>query len=762
MTDTVPAADPPPCTNETTHPDPKPVQLRFPTIDMNTSLESLLNHSTPTISEASTIMTTNTPPKPTMDESWASLDVSDFSHDDDNDDDDTHSVNSDAGSLVDLSSIHDTESAAEDDSQSEMGAGEERVAGMLRRGLSRQAEQVGQPDQQEVSPYEAMEDTIIFQQVPGEDDPRWIDMEYTRDVPGSADCKAVREVISMTISEDNTTLGDMFGDGPFGVYYHGPQNHTRDELLGKIGAALLPSSSNSNSRTSTGSTCFNIVPTEFGPGSKPAFADLIPSQAQMIVDEISTVNPSDESDSILFTSTATGNDTIESGLAKSLTEDVGRDFQCDLLVIHLTKADVDDHFSQFYSLIRLADRHNWATIIVAQDLFVTPIDSHRIPKRYGIQIDSKTDPAGNVPQSRRPIDLDTFMAVDTAQLGRHITYLHCTSDIPYLRIFEERNAKIAAQQTGSIMGRIRHSFFGKGKAKKRYVLRKYRGKSESLSSSLPKTPLSEQVQQVWSTMNVGQHLKDVAFTLIVMVLGIYIVGFSQNLTSKGRDLMGFDNTTMVSSKIEVPATVTAIPAITTSTTTATTATATVDQEVALYDPILFDQMWHRLTGRPTAAQEAEKVSQDVKEEEEVVNEPADVAKESEIVNDMVDRLAGWFQGKLDKVQSRVARPRVRNALKSLKIADKQIEVRELHQKLQDFYRDVTANVPKLDVAKHGFFQDLVARSHHHLRQTRWAGERKLERLIAEQKTLLSHAQHQAKHIVAAKKNRRSIFGRGRH
>lgn len=70
-------SQPPPCTNENGHPQPKPVQLMFPTIDLSTSLESLLHHSIPTASEASTIMPSNTSPNPTVGGSWASLDVSD-------------------------------------------------------------------------------------------------------------------------------------------------------------------------------------------------------------------------------------------------------------------------------------------------------------------------------------------------------------------------------------------------------------------------------------------------------------------------------------------------------------------------------------------------------------------------------------------------------------------------------------------------------------------------------------------------------------
>lgn len=742
MTDKTASEDPITSSDETTHLPSQSVHLKFPTIDLNTSLESLLSYSTPTTSEASTIMATLTAPPPAMDESWASLDISELPHDDD-DDDDTQSVNSDTGSLVDLSSVHDTESVAEDESQDELGIDTERVTSMLKRGFSGHSEQVGQPDEQDLSSGDSMQDTIIMQQSTIQSSMFSISMEYSRQTALTPDPQSpfLKETMTMKISPKDLKPFDT----PVRICYYGSPycSNSKDELLGKIGAALLAPASDTTSQTPTSSTCFNIVPTEFGPGSKPAFADLIPSQTQMTVDELSVVlNPSDQHQHDTMHFALRRGIVLDSMLGRPLADSDCKDFRPDLLVIHLSEKDVRDRGSQFAGLRTLAYRHCWPTIVVADDDSFIPSVLDSVPRGYGIQVSTESFDGIDHHHSVRPIDLDTFMALDTAQLSRHIRH-----------VMDHNYEMSPTQEKRSFLGSICVCFFNA--YPRQYIVKLNQGKSKETASPSSRKSWFGEATQIWSRVEGRKYVKDLMFTLIVMMLGVYIVSFSQNLSTKVNGLVGIDNATSMSSNTDGTATVTATSAVAITTTT-NTATMSSNQDVALYDPVSFDQMWHRLTGRPVVEQEDTNSANGVPVEEKETLQP-EVPKEPVGVKDVVDHFTQWISPKLKALRGPNGEGILAGYMKSRPKYKLRTEMQDLHEKLQDYYKDVTANVPKISLSSQKHLEDLVARSQHLLRKTRWAGAKKLEKLIAEQKSLLSHAQHQARHIVSPKKKKRTSF-----
>lgn len=737
--------DPPPCSDETTHLPPQPVHLKFPTIDLNTSLESLLSHSTPTASVASIIMAAPASPPSALEESWASLDIADLSHDDD----DTQSVNTDPDSLVDLSSVHDTESAHEDESQDELGADEDRVQviSMLKKSFSRNSEQVGQPDQQDLSIGDGMADTTMFHEAQVQSSTIGITMENIKHSVLTSDPQSpfITETITMTISSQDLKPFDT----PVRVCYYGSPycSNTRDELLGKIGAALLAPTATTNSQTPTTSTCFNIVPTEFGPGSKPAFADLIPTQTQMTIDEVSVVlNPLEiqEQDTMHFA--LRRGVVLDSMLGKAPADNDCKDFQPNLLVIHLSQKDLKDRGSQFHGLRQLAYRHCWPTVVVADDdSFVQEaFDSPAL--QYDIQVTTRTFDGQKHESSIRPIDLDTFMTLDIAQLSRHIKH-----------IMDYSLEKSPIQESQTIKHTIRQ--YLTNTSPRQYVLKLNQGTTGEPSNSVTHQSWIGEVEQLWSRVEGRKYVKDFMFTLIVMMLGIYIVSFSQNLSSKVNELVGQANSTSVSSISDGTATVTTTSAIA-ITTTPSTAIPASNQDVALYDPVLFDQMWHRLTGRPLPEQETDKLPKEILTTEQDVPQ-AEIRKQPAGVKTMFDDLTQWLVPRLgawwtagDEV--------VAEYLDSLHNFELRKEIFDLHRKLRHFYTDAIAKGPPMSLSSQKHLRDLVDRSRHVLEKTRWARKEKLEKLVAEQKSLLSHAQHQARQIVSAKKKKRtSFFKRGR-
>lgn len=427
MADKVDGEDAPACLHGTPQLQSQSTSLRFPTIDLNTSLDSLLSHSTPTVSEASTIMPTPAPLSTDLEESWASLDISDISHDDDDDDDDTRSVNTDPGSLIELSSVHDTESLAEDESQDEQDVDEEEGdASIFTKEIPRHTDQVGEPDQQD---------------------------------------------------------------------------------------------------------------------------------------------------------------------------------------------------------------------------------------------DTEAKPQGT-----------SIPSIDQ--------------------------------------------------------------------------PWAQQIQQMWSTMEGRRYTKDLLFTLIVMMLGVYIISFSQNLSTRVNGLVGLDNATSVSNKTHSTATVTATSGILITTTSTTT--ATTNQDVALYDPVLFNQMWHRLTGQPSPKQADDKAARESQVEAKEV--PLIKCPEKAESTDL-GVLSRWLVSRFDRCR-RCDMRGVVQYLKSLPRHKTRIEIRAWHNKVLDFYRDGTANVSGISFPIKKRLHDLIHQSRDLLKNTRWAGEKRLKKLLREQKMRLSHAQNHARHMVAAKKKQR--------
>lgn len=737
--DKMASEDPPTCSDETIHLPSEPVCLRFPTIDLNTSLESLLSHSTPTASEASTIMATPTLPPRALDESWASLDISDFSHDDD----DTQSVNSDPGSLIDLSSVHDTESAAGEESQDELGVDEERAASISKPRFARYSEEVSHQEQQELSACDSVEDTIILQQSTIQNSQYSIMMEHVRGSSTASDGESpLKETISMKISPNDLKPFDT----PVRVCYYGSPSSpvAKDELLGKIGAALLVPTSDSGSQTSTTSTCFNIVPTEFGPGSKPAFADLVPSQTQMAVDELSVVsNHFDVRQHDIIHLRLRNGVVMDSMLGDA--RDNSKDFRPDLFVIHLCVKDFKDHGDQFYALLKLAHRHCWPTIVVADDSAFDPFELNFGPEEYGIQITSYETVGSHIHQSERPIDLDTFLALDTVQLSRHIKYL-----------MENSFENSPTQEQRSPLARIIHHLI-LGRRPRQFILKRHETKCGAALSPSSKKSWTGEVKQVWSTVEGRRYVKDLAFTLIVMMLGIYIVSFSQNFSAKISDLVGSDDTTSLSNKTHSTATVTATSAIAVTTTTSTAPTAN-NQDIALYDPVLFDQMWHRLTGRQLLEQENDKPPKKSPVEERKAF-PYEAPKKSVYVATIRDQITQWLSPTLNMTQPFSGDGALLRYVKSLPKYKMKSEMRDLHEKLQNFYKDVTTNVPKTSLSSQKHLRELVDRSQHLLKETRWASKKKLEKLVTEQKTLLSHAQHQARRFLSPEKKRKSFFKR---
>lgn len=673
-------------------------------------------------------------PQPSaLDESWASLDTSEYSHDDD-----LHSEATDVGSLIELSSAHDTESAVEDETQSEAERDEDQATSMIVAGTSVRVGQ-GQLQEQEKQQDEDIDETIIMHRSEVQDDPNAIKLEYSRQ-RGSA---TTYETISMTISKSCVYESTR----PFKVAYFGSYSspNIKDELLGKIGAALVSTPIRGNP---TVSPCFNVVPTEFGPGSKPAFADLIPSQGQISIDDITVLKPTPASaSSIKFA--LNQNVVLDSRMKDPKSTTTKEPWYPDILVLYITREDAAEDFFTVNEVLELARRHHWPTITVAEDTV-----SGLCPQLQGQGViqSNPVDDRDCRQLAKQPVEISTFVSIDTDQLNRHIRYI---TDVAQ----NERNQSNSRVDPMSSLTKLYCGFFhpttGPDDPCRKYALTLVEPQNKEVSHeplrSAPGWISSgwyKDLQQTWATLDGKQFVKDMFIVLLVMFIGTYIVSSLQDMAQKpgSEKAVDLSNGAQQGSKTAIgTGTVTATLADPPTSTTCTSVLS-VDRDIVVYDPISFDQVWNRLTGRPKQDQGLPAADK------------AQEAATAEAPDMQVDR----WNGALLKAEASLQKLLPNFGVRSLQslgemMKDKhqrnqlrrqgQRDIKMIQAKVQEAWTEFAESVGGLRKQSQESWKALVDCSQNHLQTARRSSRHKLERLVAKQKRLLDKAQIQIHGIV---------------
>jgi len=95
---------------------------------------------------------------------------------------------------------------------------------------------------------------------------------------------AIVDSILMATVQQTMTKHGLDLDKPFRVLYVG-QPEYRNIILDKIGDVLVSNSSTGSQSSSAESSRYHVVPTSFGAGAVPNFAELLPIHFQLVVDE---------------------------------------------------------------------------------------------------------------------------------------------------------------------------------------------------------------------------------------------------------------------------------------------------------------------------------------------------------------------------------------------------------------------------------------------------------------------------------------------
>jgi len=732
---------------EELEPQDECVRLRYPEIELTTSLDSLLTHSFPS-TQASIVMRTAAAPAPALDESWASLSASEFSREDD-----LQSENADADSLVDLSSTQDNESVNDEDEQSEYEVDEVPQSSIITVPTVAEPVKSEETEESEQHLEDATDDTIIFRPSEHQPSTTWTHLEYTSAAHVQSISASptgpyeIESVTHMNVANESLSTSDK----PFHLAYYGigTARLSRDELLGKIGAAIVTSVNKQDV-----SECYNIFPTEFGPGSKPAFAELIPSQARMAVDNVTILKPARERPKNIRFAFKHGA-IFESKPTMSPHSFDQHSSRPDLVVIQLCRDDLADDFYTVKQVIELARRHCWPILVTSQDSTAElyPIlCPHSLFKKTIIQASETTRIA------KHPIDIDSFLRIDTDQLNKHIRYI--------VDVAEKRQQ--TSHAPASFIVRLRSSFsrFLQISTSKpqldRWVLETVDSAEKSMVQQ-PGQTFVMSLKQFFGGTDYGRTFRHMAGSVAIILIWTMLISIYPSLLVLGAQRM----------TVSAPSRTSAfsIPNSATSMITATSVlpSATVEPSMPLVEnsPGSFNHMLHHLVGKP----EIEKV--DIAEENPSIPMQAEPINCLEVqqdppigVVDKVESLLFTLVAKLNAAQDRMVERgiKLQNRRRAARARNRQ-QMEDLHVKVQGFWTGILEGVQDLNQQSHDSLAELVAQSQSLLAQSQKAGGRRLERLVRDQKAILLKAQQQAQNIVeqpTKSTKQQSLLGRARH
>lgn len=244
------------------------------------------------------------PPPKSLGDSWATLSVSDL-HSEDGD----RSEQTDIGSLIDQSTPDDVASLDEQYSDSDVDAPEQEYPHEFDDG-DREEMHTLAASQQFPSQYThtgtAIDDSNLttrpsfcqpVESIEFVEPEKWPEMERVElkhtihvfeeeiasEIKTRLPYNPIDSILLATVQQ-TMTKQSLDLDKPFRVLYLGNPEY-RNIILDKIGDVLVSSSSAGSQTSSAESSRYHVVPTSFGVGAVPNFAELLPIHVQLVVDE---------------------------------------------------------------------------------------------------------------------------------------------------------------------------------------------------------------------------------------------------------------------------------------------------------------------------------------------------------------------------------------------------------------------------------------------------------------------------------------------
>ncbi|OJJ50959.1 hypothetical protein ASPZODRAFT_126936 [Penicilliopsis zonata CBS 506.65] len=248
-------------------------------------------------------------------------------------------------------------------------------------------------------------------------------------------------LLTVTIQQ-TMTKQSLEVDQPFRVLYLGNPEF-RNIILDKIGDVLVSSSCSSYESSSAESSRYHVVPTSFGAGAIPNFAELLPIHVQLIVDECVDASEEPQLDKPNNVTLHFKNRPSCSSSWTDMEYCISSSTEWTLpdVAIFFISTNDDEHAVRIQNLARtFMMRHGTPVIVISEAPLwtmtteLTPINHHSLH----MCIESRNPLTGESAVLRRyPIDIKTFESITPRQLNRNLASL--------ASLYPKKTPKVAAK-----------------------------------------------------------------------------------------------------------------------------------------------------------------------------------------------------------------------------------------------------------------------------------------------------------------------------
>jgi hypothetical protein len=235
--------------------------------------------------------------------------------------------------------------------------------------------------------------------------------------------------LAITVQQTMTKQGlDL--DKPFRVLYMGNPEF-RNIILDKIGDVLVSSSTRSLGSSSTESSRYHVVPTSFGIGATPNYAELLPIHVQLIVDEcIGAVSESHRTpsgtDITLNFKNRPSCSSVWTGSEHQIHSETEWTIP-DLSIFLVSDRDDEANVRARHLAQSFMKMHGIPVLIISEEPLWKKPGQHLFPfdhQSLHLCLESRRSLTGEtVIVERYPIDVKTFESITPSQLNRHLASL---------------------------------------------------------------------------------------------------------------------------------------------------------------------------------------------------------------------------------------------------------------------------------------------------------------------------------------------------
>jgi hypothetical protein len=409
--------------------------LRYPTLPpLSRSVEEWLSQSRPAT------MTSNPHierPSSSLSESWATLSTSDI-----HSEDGTRSEQTDIASLIGQNGPDDVASLDEQESASDVDGTDEEQSNVFESQelpplFARERDGINDSSMTMKAALLPPSESIEFPEPEQWPEVERVELKHTIHILDDAEASEQRNtlphdlensLLAITVRQ-TMTRHSLDLDKPFHVLYVGNQEY-RHIILDKIGDVLVSSPTDSLGTSSTESSRYHVVPTSFGAGATPNYAELLPIHVQLTVDECS--------EAISEAQAATPNTITLKFKNRPPCTSSWNGSQCiinspsewtlpDVAFIFISDKDDNVTLRTRHLAHVFMKTHGVPVIVVSEEPLWKKKDARLIPFDYQslhMCLESRNPVTGESLVLRRyPIDLKTFESIAPGQLNRHLASL---------------------------------------------------------------------------------------------------------------------------------------------------------------------------------------------------------------------------------------------------------------------------------------------------------------------------------------------------